>query len=296
MVIFGGATAATRLVGRDLPPFSLAVLRFGLAGGVLLLALALLAPQRLVVTRRDWPLFLGLGLGFAAFGLCFNLGLRLTEASRGGLLLATSPFWTALLSRLAGWERLAPRQLAGLCATLAGIGVVVAERGLHWQTGGRGLLGDLILLLGVLIGTVTMLYTKLAYRRYAPLTVTTYTMLIASALLFLAALPEGLPAAVRGLNGTQLALVLYLALPAGALAYSVAMAALRHLTPTEAMVYVNLNPLTATIIGAALLGERLTPPFLVGFAVVLAGTALVNWPARATRTSHLPAVALGAAE
>jgi drug/metabolite transporter (DMT)-like permease len=294
MIIFGGATAATRVAGRSMPPFSLAVLRFGLAGGTLLLALALLARQRLVVARRDWPLFLLLGLSFAAFGFCFNIGLRLTEASRGGLMLATAPFWSALIARIAGWERLTPRQLLGLCVTLAGIIVAIAERGLHWQTSGRGLLGDLLLLIGVVVGSGNLICTKLAYRTYTPLTVSTYTMLVAAALLFLAALPEGLPTVVGGLTRAQLALVLYLSLPAGALGYSIIFVSLRYLTPTQSMVYVNLNPLTATAIGAALLGERLTPPFLLGFAIVLAGVGLVNWPVRKVQAQQPAVVVLAA--
>jgi drug/metabolite transporter (DMT)-like permease len=288
MIIFGGAIVATRVAGRTIPPFSLAVLRFGLAGGVLLVALFLLARQQLVVRRSDWPLFLGMGISFAAFAFCFNIGFRFTEASRGGLMLATLPFWSALFSRLAGWERLTARQLVGLFLTLGGIFLVVAERGLQWQVGGRALIGDLLLLTGVIVGSLNSMVGKIAYRRYTALPVTTYTMLLASALLLLAALPEGLPAVVSGFDGARLALVLYLGLPAGALAYYMVFAALRHLTLTQASVYININPLTATVLGAILLGERLTVPFLVGFAIVLVGVLLVNlpktlrlWPRRA---------------
>ena len=277
-VVFGGATAATRAAGREIPPFSLAVLRFGLAGGLILAVLALTARHQLRVARRDWPRFLALGLTFGGFALCFNWGLRLTEASRGGLMLSTAPLWTALLARLLGWERLTRRQLVGLLLTSGGILLVLAERGVRWEGGGRGLLGDAILLCGVLVATGNFLLAKAAYRRYAALPVTAYSMLLGAALLLLAALTEGLPGVIAGLGGTQLALVLYLALPGGALAYGVVYVALRYLTPTQSAVYIHINPLTATILGVALLGERLTPLFLIGFAVVLAGVLLVNLP------------------
>jgi drug/metabolite transporter (DMT)-like permease len=38
--------------------------------------------------------------------------LRLTEASRGALMLATMPIWSAWLARAARKERLIPRQIA----------------------------------------------------------------------------------------------------------------------------------------------------------------------------------------
>jgi drug/metabolite transporter (DMT)-like permease len=45
-------------------------------------------------------------------------------------------------------------------------------------------------------------------------------------------------------------------------------------------VYVNINPLAATLLAALFLGERITVTFAVGFAVVLTGVVLVNWPIR----------------
>jgi drug/metabolite transporter (DMT)-like permease len=57
--------------------------------------------------------------------------------------------------------------------------------------------------------------------------------------------------------------------------------ALSKLTPTQAAAYVNLNPLSAMILAIMLLGERVTGAMLVGFAMVLAGVVLMNWPKRA---------------
>jgi drug/metabolite transporter (DMT)-like permease len=45
-------------------------------------------------------------------------------------------------------------------------------------------------------------------------------------------------------------------------------------------VYINLNPLVAMVLAAALLAERLTVLFAIGFGVVLVGVLLVNWPKR----------------
>jgi drug/metabolite transporter (DMT)-like permease len=47
-------------------------------------------------------------------------------------------------------------------------------------------------------------------------------------------------------------------------------------------VYVNLNPVVAALLGVVLLGERRSGLFLLGFAAVVAGVLLVNWPGRRT--------------
>ncbi len=44
--------------------------------------------------------------------------------------------------------------------------------------------------------------------------------------------------------------------------------------------YINLNPLVAMVLAAALLAERLATLFAAGFGLVLLGVLLVNWPKR----------------
>ena len=279
-VLFGGAVVATRVAVREVPPLSLAVLRYALGGLLLLLCLVVGARRLLRVRGRDLPYLALLGLLlFALFPLAFNAGLRLTEATRGSLMLATVPFWSALLARRAGQERLAPRQVAGLALTFAGVAVALAERGLQWQGQARALAGDGLLLLAALCGAAHGVLVRRAYARYAPLTVTAYGMLAGTLALAPAALAEGLPSAVAGLDGRAATLVLYLGVPAGGLGWYLLAFARARLTPTQAAVYINLNPLTAIALGAALLGERVTPALAVAFAISLTGVALVNWPA-----------------
>jgi len=279
-VLFGGAVVATRVAVRDVPPFSLAVLRYALGGLLLLLCLVLGARRLLRVRGRDLPYLALLGIVlFALFPLAFNAGLRLTEATRGSLMLATVPFWSALLARRAGQERLAARQVAGLVLTFAGVAVALAERGLQWQGQARALVGDGLLLLAALCGAAHGVLVQRAYARYAPLTVTAYGMLAGTLARAPAALAEGLAPAVAALDGRAATLLLYLGVPAGALGWYLTAFARARLTPTQAAVYINLNPLTAMALGAALLGERITPTLAVAFAISLIGVALVNWPA-----------------
>ncbi len=67
----------------------------------------------------------------------------------------------------------------------------------------------------------------------------------------------------------------------GAIGYFLWTFALTHLSPTQVAVYVNLNPMIATLLGATLLAEKLTGIFFASFAAVLAGVLLVNLPGRA---------------
>jgi drug/metabolite transporter (DMT)-like permease len=278
-VLLGASVVAVRVAVREVPPVSLAVLRFG--QGFLLLAgfMLVLAPSGLRVARRRLPLLALLGaVFFAAFPVTFNTGLRFTEASRGAPMLATMPIWSALLGRVAG-ERLAGRQLAGIGLSVAGIGLAFAEPG--WAAGGgAALLGDGLLLLTGLLGAVYGLLAKRALALDGPATVTAYAMLFGTLLLLPWALVEGLVPAVGRLDGRLLAVVAALGVPGGAVAFLLWTWALSRLTPTRVAVYVNLNPMVAALLGVLLLAERRSSLFLLGFAAVVGGVLLVNWPGR----------------
>lgn len=278
-ILAGASVVATRAVIDEVSPLSLAVLRFGQGGLILTLCLWVWAPGRLRLRRQDIRLLVLLAmLLYAIFPLALNAGLRWTEASRGSLMLATIPVWTAILAHAAGREHLSRRQGVGLVLSMVGVGIAVASRGLDWEGERLAFAGDGLILLAAVCGAAYSVMSKRAFVHYSALTITAYGMLIGTAMLVPAALLDGL-ATVR-LGGQTLLLVLFLGVLGGALMWWLFAYALGKLTPTQAVVYINLNPLTAMLLAVFLLDERLTAPLLLGFGVVLIGVLLVNWPAR----------------
>jgi drug/metabolite transporter (DMT)-like permease len=277
-VLFGASVVAVRVAVRDVPPVSLAVLRFGQGGLLLAAILAVVAPRYL---RTRWDRLLPFGLlglvMFVLFPLTFNIGLQYTEASRGAVMLATMPVWSALLGRIIG-ERLSGRQVVGVVCSVAGIALAFLEPGRAVGGGAMSLVGDGLLLLTGLLGAVYGLIAKRVLAVDHAATVTTYAMLIGAVLLLPAAAVEGLVPAIGRLGGQVLGLVVFLGVPGGAAAFILWTWALSRLTPTQVAVYVNLNPIVAALLAILLLGERRSAPFLLGFAAVVAGVLLVNWP------------------
>jgi drug/metabolite transporter (DMT)-like permease len=135
-VLFGASVVATRVAVGNIPPLSLAFLRFGQGGLILLIFLLILRPGLLRVKLNDLPYLALLGaVLFTIFPITFNVGLKYTEASRGALMLATLPLWSAWLARLAKSEHLTLRQVGGIILTLSGVTFVLVDRGLTWQGG-----------------------------------------------------------------------------------------------------------------------------------------------------------------
>ena len=277
-VLFGASVVAVRVAVRHVPPVSLAVLRFG-QGGLLLAAILLVfAPRHL---RTGWDRLLRFGLLglvlFVLFPLTFNIGLQYTEASRGAVMLATMPIWSALLGRIIG-EQLAGRQVVGVGFSVAGIALAFLEPGRVVGGDAMSLVGDGLLLLTGLLGALYGLIAKRVLAVDHAATVTTYAMLIGTLLLLPAAWVEGLVPAIGRLDWQLLGLVVFLGVLGGAVAFLLWTWALSRLTPTQVAVYVNLNPIVAALLAILLLGERRSALFLLGFAAVVTGVLLVNWP------------------
>jgi drug/metabolite transporter (DMT)-like permease len=287
-VLFGASVVATRVAVGNIPPLSLAFLRFGQGGLILLIFLLILRPGLLRVKLNDLPYLALLGaVLFTIFPITFNVGLKYTEASRGALMLATLPLWSAWLARLAKSEHLTLRQVGGIILTLSGVTFVLVDRGLTWQAGSWELFGDLLLLLTAICGAIYGVLAQKMLKKYSAITVTTYAMLIGTCLLIPAALVEGLSRALTMIDLQAASLILFLGICGGALGYFLWTFALAHLTPTQVAVYINLNPMVAAVLGAALLAEKLTLVFIAGFAAVLIGVLLVNWPTKMV-TEPLP--------
>ena len=139
-----------------------------------------------------------------------------------------------------------------------------------------GLAGDALMLVTALCGAAYAVLAQRAFVSYDALTVTTYAMALGT--LFL--LPAALVEVLSRLDLRTVALLVFLGVFGGALAFFLWTFALTRLTPTQVAVYINLNPLVAMVLAAALLAEHLTLVFAAGFGVVLAGVLLVNWPRR----------------
>ena len=193
-------------------------------------------------------------------------------------MMATMPIWSAWLARAAGRERLNLRQVNGILITFVGVGIVLAQRGLHWQGTALALIGDGLMLLTALCEALYGVLAKRMLSRYSALTVTTYAMVFGTLILFPAALVEGLPQPFVQIDRSVIILIVFLGIFCGALGFYLWTLALTRLSPTQVAVFANANPAVAIILGVVLLGENLSGVFLVGLGTLVVGVLFVNWP------------------
>jgi len=264
----GTAIVATRFLAGAADPITIGVLRFG-GGAALLLPFALIQREQWP-RARDWPAATGLGLlFFALFPVLFNAALIYTTAARGALALSTTPLITMLVAALLRIEPLTARKSLGLGLALGGV-VTALAASLPVSPPGAWR-GDALMLAGAACMALYTVWSRPLIRRSGPIAFAVTGMAIGAACLGAISWATGGIAAVAAFGGLQWSAALYLAVVCGAGLYYLWSFALGTVSPTLVALTVTVNPITAALFGALLLGEPIRLSLVGGLLGVAAG-------------------------
>lgn len=268
VVLWGGIYPGAKLGLREIPVLSFTSLRLLVASAVLVAVAGRIPTHAL---SRD---LLGPVLDAAAAQTVFQLllvaGVRRTTAGNSAILLAPAPLITAGWLALTRRQPLEARPLGGLLLGILGVGLVVRH------AGGTDLGGDAIALAaagawawyGIAIGPVV--------DRLGARWATGLTMLIATAVITPLALPELTTLAWRAISWPAWAGLIYGATLGMVVAMTLWGRSVSRLGPRETMVYVYVEPVSAVVIAAVLLGESLSAVQALGAAVTFAAVWIAS--------------------
>jgi len=273
-VLVGSAIVATRAVVDHVGPASLAFLRYAIAS-LFLLPAAALAPRTRFAGRDVLPIGL---LGIGQFGILIvllNFGLRSVSSARGALLFATLPLLALLIAAALGEERLSLLKIVSVLLSMLGVGLVLIERSLS----GGPLLNDVLSILSILgsaaVGAVCSVLYRPYLRGYPALQVCALAIVFAVVSLATLAAPEGLFGHWPQLDVAGWAAVLFIGANSG-IGYFLWLWALGHTTASRVTIFQALSPITASLLGAVLLGETLSVWSGLGVLAIAASLWLVS--------------------
>ncbi len=271
--IWGGMYVVSKVILEVIPPFTLIVLRL-LLGSATLALLVTLRGRPAIPRESFWKVF---GVGLVGYGISLGfqfVGTKLSTAANGALVTSATP---AFVTLFAGWilrERITGFRFLALALATAGVVAVVDPRtaslegGLFW--------GNLALLAAALTWALYSVLIRLVTRNSEVLTVT----LIA----FLGGLPIAVPAAAwEARTGTlgQITLgvvlgVLFLGVISTAIAMLMWNTAFASLDAGLASLTFFAQPVVGALLGWTLLGETITPLFLLGGLLILSGLVIAS--------------------
>lgn len=283
MSLVGGYVALSKPLVAAFPVLLLAWLRFGIAALAMPHWLKRPADEPPMTTRTRGLVFLESLLGNFLFSICMLYGVSMTSAVSAGVIMASIPAVVAIESALFLRERITLRiALAIGCAAL-GIGLLAltpthggtAEPGTHSRT---PWLGNVLVFCAVICEASYAVIGKSLTGRLGPKRISSLINLWGFAL----STPLGLWFALHfdfgSVHlGTWALLVVY-ALAASIWTVWLWMTGLRRVPAAQAGVFTVLLPVSAAMVGVAVLGETLSSMQLVAFAMALLGVVLATWP------------------
>ena len=226
------------------------------------------------LTSRDWLVLTGLGVvGHALYQYFFVGGLALTSVANSSLMLAATPVVIAIVSAVLGYERVGPLHWLGAALSLTGIYIVVGQ---GMSAEGTSLRGDLMMFGAVCCWAVYTLGAGPLMLRHSPVGVTGLSMAIGTLVYVPVMLPRLRATPWTALSAFTWFAIVYSALFALCVAYTIWYMAVREIGSARTAVYSNLIPIVAMLTAVVFLGERLTGGRLVGAAAVLVGVALTR--------------------
>ena len=226
------------------------------------------------ITRRDWLALAGLGIvGHAAYQFFFIGGLARTSVSNSSLLLAATPVVIALLSAMLGHDRISRLHWVGVVLSMAGIYLVVGHGAAEGEASRTG---DAMMLAGVCCWAIYTLGARQLMLRHSPVGVTGYSMAIGTLLYVPLAYRKILATPWESLSVAVWLALVYSALFALCVAYTIWYMAVREIGSARTSVYSNLVPIVAMVTAVLFLGEVMTAARLAGAAAVLFGVALTR--------------------
>lgn len=273
-LLASGTHIVAKVTVTDVDPVTLTILR-SVTAGLLLAGFALLRGKPLSVEPADRPRFLLLSaLGVPVNQFLFLTGMHASKPTNAALFYGATPAIVLLLSVLMKKEEPSGLRLAGVVVAFIGILLVVFERGL--DLGGETLTGDLLLLAAVVAWAFYTVLSKDMIAKYGPLHATS-VILVWGMVMFL---PVGILPALRfdysALTAADLGGIAYLSIGTSIAAYFIWYYALGRLAPSKVAVFSNIQPVLTVVLAWFILGDALTPYFLVGAGVTLAGVLITE--------------------
>jgi drug/metabolite transporter (DMT)-like permease len=282
IVIWGSNFSVVKYALRDFPEISFNALRLIIASAVFMAALAIgrarsnagLRPPEPPITWPEWRSLIGLGIvGTGFYQLLFLAGVARTSVANSSLIFGCTPVAVAIMSSLAGHDRLTAARWAGAALSFTGIYTLV---GLRAEISSATFAGDAMIFGAMLCWSLYSVAAQPLLKRHSPLVVTGWAMTSGTAVYLVFAVIPMLRTDWSAISTTSWILMTASALLALAFSYIVWYTAVQRIGSSRTAIYSNLTPIVAMIVAFLWLGEPITRVQMLGAALILSGIALTR--------------------
>ncbi|MDQ0413977.1 MULTISPECIES: DMT family transporter [Mesobacillus] len=270
MFLWGLNVSALKVIVGNFPPITITALRVFTAGVSVFIILLFLKKIRLP-SRKEWKYIIGGSiLNVTGHHLFLGIGLNVTSAVNGGLILGLGPLLTALMAILFLGKKLTFVRTLGFI--FGGIGVSLTVLAGDTSLSGMSI-GDFYVFLAIVSQAISFIIISKAAKTLDPRLLTGYMLVIGSILLLLIGLwkePEGL-ASLGNASVGMWSIFFASAIFATAVGHMLYNYAIGQTGPAEASIFLNLNTFLSILFAGIFLGERITSSHMLGLIFIVAG-------------------------
>jgi drug/metabolite transporter (DMT)-like permease len=286
IVIWGSNFSVVKYALRDFPEVSFNALRLIIASAVFAVAIAVvrgraragLRQPEPAIAPREWRALFFLGMiGTGFYQLLFLAGVARTSVANSALIFGCTPVAVAIMSSIAGHDRLTLGRWAGAALSFTGIYTLV---GLRAELSTATFAGDAMIFGAMLCWSVYSVAAAPLLERHSPLVVTGWAMISGTVVYLVFAVVPMLRTDWPAISSLSWALMTASALLALAFSYIVWYTAVQRIGSARTAIYSNLTPIVAMIVAAVWLGEAITRTQIAGALLILSGVAVTRMAAR----------------
>lgn len=274
-VIWGSTYLAIRYGVETLPPWTLTMLRFSIAGVLMWLISWWRGEGRLNAEEKRVALYSGLLLIPANGGVC--MAEQYVSSGVAAVVAGSIPIWIMLFGWL--WYKQVqptPKKILGAGLGLVGIAVIASDN-ISIERGGIGAFAPLFVLISSWLWTFgTLVQVKLSKIK-SPFLFSAQQMMFGSfaALLVSSTFEQPWAISWSSVSFESVAALVYLVIFGSIIAFSAYSWLTRNVEPHLVSTYALVNPLIAVVLGAIFYKEPLEAPFMMGAVLVISGLALI---------------------
>ena len=280
--IWGVAGPVIKATLSFIPPFTFLFWRFLLASIIFLPFFIWLARKEKETLKTLLPI---VPIGFLGIPLCLAfvfLGFERTTALDGTVLAALAPIFIVLAGVFFLKEKVTKLEALGLTVAIAGSVVMVSQPLLEGGGFARNnLLGNIFIILSDIVWAGYVVASKKEFKKHSPFIITSVSFFTGLVVIFPFALLERGPQIFNFqfsiLNSGALWGLLYMTILSSVIAYFAFELGLKLIEASEATLFAYLQPIFAAPIAVFWLGEKITPPFLMGAAIIALGVFLTGY-------------------
>lgn len=267
-IIWGAASPIFKWSLENITPFTLAYWRFAVAS----LLLFPFCWRHLDFHKKDLGKLILMSLSGVFFNITFFFfGLKYAPSVNAPVISSSAPIFLYLFSIFILHEKAKLKILLGTLISFLGVFVIVIQPILSRQSN-QLVMGNILFLLATVGAVIQVIICKELLKKYKPVTITFWSFVIGS----IAFLPFYLYEvfkydSLQNLNIQGISGLVFGILLSSLAAYYLYAWGMEKLKAQEVGLFTYIDPLIAGVIAVPLLGEEITPVFLLGTILIFGG-------------------------